>query len=103
MQAQNTWKETIEKESTARLHFFKKEYSDEDFWFDRSKYRLKGKPITLNIPEQQAKSKILSNDVNKKFLKNDMQNLERETGLLLILYHLKTIIEKKNFFLNFYF
>ncbi len=76
VRAQNTWKETIQKESAARLHFIKRESSDEDIWFDRTKYKLKGKPIILSAPGLkntatvnssitpiQEESKELGNDI----------------------------------------
>lgn len=50
VRAQNTWAETIEKESIARLNFVKKEYSEDDLWFDRTKYRPRGQPIILSAP-----------------------------------------------------
>ena len=50
VRAQNTWKETIEKESMTRLMFVQRESSDEDFWFDRTKYRPRGQPIILTSP-----------------------------------------------------
>lgn len=50
VRAQNTWKETIEKESMTRLMFVKRELSEEDFWFDRTKYRPRGQPIILTSP-----------------------------------------------------
>lgn len=50
VRAQNTWKETIEKESMARLMFVKHELLEEDIWFDRTKYRPRGQPIILTSP-----------------------------------------------------
>ncbi len=50
VQAQNTWKETIEKEAMARLNFQIPEWEDEDAWFDRTKYRPRGQPIILQSP-----------------------------------------------------
>ncbi len=50
VRAQNTWKETIEKESMARLQFVIPEWEDEDVWFDRTKYRPRGQPIILTAP-----------------------------------------------------
>ena len=47
VRAQDTWTQTIQKESRARLYFVKRESSNEDIWFDRTKYRAKGKPIIL--------------------------------------------------------
>ena len=65
VRAQDTWKETIEKEAIARLMFVKPEWEDEDLWFDRTQYRPRGKPIILTAPGMKS-SDVASNTDNSE-------------------------------------